>query len=246
MKRLTLSLTGFLFSIFAAASAFSAEAHIVSVEGQVQVRGSAAAEWKNAEKDAVLGQGYEILTGSNAVCEFVIGTEKNAVKIHADSHAVLTSLEPVKIELKSGKIFSLVRHIAKGSSFEVHTPTAMAAARGTGWGQTSEVVLDFEDSVYVRGSGGQDTTLEEGKGIHIGSDGSLGDTFDISGGDRSQWEDFKKSLSVGNGDGALGEDNQNPNEELLDAKAETKEHEDELKNVKGELEEKKGGSYTGG
>ncbi|GEM_PF-6534282 len=171
------------------------QARVLSFEGQVQYRMPSSKEWKNVQKNELLSQGTEILTGPNSTCEIGVGEGiKSAVKLRQDSRATLTSLAPVKIDLRSGKIFSLVRNIKQGSTFQVSTPTAVATVRGTGWEQGLDSIQVFEESVHVAGSSGQESDIPEGKGIGIGDDGKLGDLFDVSNDARSEWKDFKEKV----------------------------------------------------
>lgn len=55
----------------------------------------------------------------------------NTVSIPSGSEAVFTSLSPVSIRLKNGSVFSSVDGLAEGSTWEISTPAAVAAVRGT-------------------------------------------------------------------------------------------------------------------
>lgn len=220
------------------------QAHIRSVEGNVQVRESSTAEWKKADKGISLNAGAEILTGSNSSCELTFqGKSGNAARINADSRAVLKSIDPVSIELESGRLFALARHLEKGSSFEVRTPTAMAAARGTGWGQDADSVESFEHEVQVKGRTGGETTLPEGQGIHVNPDGTLGDLFEVPQSDKDEWKKFGPN-GQGDDNGIDPADVPSPsNDALFESKDMTSEHENETNDLKGQLVEDNSGYF---
>ncbi len=214
MRRTALTALILLAGLFTLSTAWALEAELLSVEGRVQYRISSSAEWQNASKGDKLPQGAEIITASNSGCQLRVGPSESAVRIQADSRAVLTSLQPVKIQLESGRLFALVRNLEKGSTFEVRTPTAMAAARGTGWGQDSDKVEVFESVVDVTGAAGGRKDVNEGQGIHIGDDGTLGDLFDIPDSDKNDWKEFKESAG---GEGGGNEaDKDTPDDQTLD------------------------------
>ena len=205
-----------LAGVFALSTAWALEAELLSVEGRVQYRISSSAEWQNASRGDKLPQGAEIVTSSNSGCQLRVGPSESAVRIQPDSRAVLTSLQPVKIQLESGRLFALVRNLEKGSTFEVRTPTAMAAARGTGWGQDSDKVEVFESVVDVTGAAGGQKNVNEGQGIRIGDDGTLGDLFDIPESDKNDWKEFKESAGGGSDSGNEA-DKDAPDDQSLDA-----------------------------
>lgn len=234
------------------------EASFISYEGKVQYKEAPASEWKDASKDAKLPQGAEILTGSNSNCRIRVGSADSALHIQQDSRAVLTSLSPVKVSLESGKLFALARNLGRGSSFEVRTPTAIAAARGTGWGQDAGSVKVFEDTVDVQGAGGGQEDVGEGKGIEIGEDGKLGEIFDLSDQDKGQWKDFVDGVPGGDGrskDGEPAEEEDDPLDafdapetfmsDMLDSKDQTSQAKDEkdFSDLKAETKDNRQGEY---
>lgn len=177
------------------------QAKILNVEGQVKAKAPSTADWKTAKQGDWLTAGAEITTGPNSTCEIALGEGlKSAAKLRADSKATLTSLDPVKIDIQSGKILSMVRSLRSGSTFQVTTPTAIGSARGTGWEQDANSVQVFEDTVHVTGTSGQENDIPEGKGIEIGDDGKLGDMFDVSGESKKDWNEFKSDTQGAKGD----------------------------------------------
>lgn len=200
------------------ASGSHTEAKVLSFEGHVQRKTPSWTQWKNVQKNEILARGDQILTGPNSTCEIGVGEgTKSVVKLRADSKAALTSLDPVKIDLESGKVLSWVRGMKPGSTFQVSTPTAIAAVRGTGWEQGAHAIKVFEATVYLTGAGGQASDVPEGKGLAIGDDGKLGALFDVSNGDLDEWNEFKEKATAdleltshgasGSAEGGFGGDN---------------------------------------
>lgn len=191
--------------LFAAAPVFAADAaKIVNVNGDVQVKSAAGAEWAGAQEGAAVGQGGEVLTNADSSCDLAIGADQaSTIRLNPNSRAVLNSIDPAQVDLQSGKLFALVRGLKKGSAFQVSTPTAVASARGTGFTAEPAAIKVFEDSVDVEGKAGADPTVGEGQGIGTNPDGTLGDTFNLTDED---WEDWDKFLSDIEGEGDEQED----------------------------------------
>lgn len=209
---------------FAGADAFAAEATILQSSGDVQVRVPEGKEWKPAEVGQSVPMGSEILTAANSSCIVGIGgDEKSAVQVNPDSRAVLHSYDPVHVDLQSGKLFALVRGLRKGSDFRVSTPTAVASARGTGWGQDSSSVDAFEDDVNVDGKAGGNQAIHEGDGLKVNPDGSLGDTYELSDEKIEEWNAFKEDAEEGLGEGEEDE----PGDEMDEIKEDSAESDDQ-------------------
>ena len=240
MKRLVLILAAVAYSqaLFLpsgiAATLPKEPAEILDLQGEVSVRVPPGMDLKKAEKGSQLIEGSEIVTGSDSSCRVGLGhDQKNAVKLYDNSRAILVSLDPVRIDLQSGKIFSLVRGLKKDTRFEVKTPTAIASARGTGWGQTSKEISVLEDTVHVQGSAGQETDVPEGKGIEMNQDGTFGELFDVSEQSKSEWGQFKSEAQGSSPEPeafdpqSFAEQGQQSQENLSDAKEDSRESQDQ-------------------
>jgi hypothetical protein len=194
MKSFFLAVFTALFFFTASASAQDAlkQAKILDLSGSVEIRASSSATWVQAQKGILVGEKTEFRTGPESMCRLALGDEKKSVvKIGAETKAVVSSLDPVMIDIESGEALSMVRNLRKGSTFQVRTPTAVAVARGTGWDQTLKKIKVFESEIHVQGAGGQENDVPEGKGIGIGDDGSLGEIFDLSKEDLAEWKEFQ-------------------------------------------------------
>lgn len=79
-----------------------------------------------------IGIGDAVYTERGASLSISFDNRKqNAVRIPAETKATFTSIEPTDIKLDDGTIFSVVNGLAKGSTWKVTTPSAVAAVRGT-------------------------------------------------------------------------------------------------------------------
>gem|GEM_PF-2016885 len=183
---------GLGFSVTFAADAPSAK--IIFIDGTVQAKNTPQAAWTDAKIGDELATGAEVMTGVNSNCELALADDrKSAIRLKPETHAKLASLDPVKVDLQSGRVFSLVRDLKKGSKFEVGTLTAIASARGTGWEQDMDSVGVLEDSVHVENTQGQEMEIQEGQGIEIEDDGSFGDSFEVPAESRSEFEEFEQA-----------------------------------------------------
>ena len=208
---------------------------ILDLQGEVSVRVPPSPDLKKAQKGSPLTEGSEIITGPGSSCRVGFDKDqKNAVKLYGNSMAILTSLDPVRIDLQSGRIFSLVQRLKKDTRFEVKSPTAIASARGTGWEQTSGEISVFENTVHVQGFSGQETDVPEGKGIQMNQDGTFGESFDVSKESKSEWDQFKSESHQGSFEGpedfddpSFAEQGQQSQENLSDAKEDSREAKDQ-------------------
>jgi len=139
-------------------------AEIVYITGVVQVKSPSSPGWVDAKEGMSIREGDVIRTQADSNAELAFGEGLiNIINVFPDSQLVISGFEPGLVKLEEGRVFSLIKNIKRGSTFEVRTPTAVAGARGTGWGvgwkdNTTEV-QDFEKSVYIAGLGANGNLL---------------------------------------------------------------------------------------
>jgi hypothetical protein len=131
-------------------------AEIIYVSGSVSVKTPASSEWIAAKEGMLIKEEDTIRTGAASTAELAFGEGlDNIINLFPDSQLVISSVNPGLVRLEEGRVFSLIKRLDKGSSFEVRTPTAVAGARGTGWGtgflNRLTRIQGFERSVYVAG-----------------------------------------------------------------------------------------------
>jgi len=219
MKRLSLLLVALCFLIVPAL-AFAQTAQVIDVTGDVQVKVSAQDTWQNARTGMMLGKDAEIKTGVASICTLAFDAgRKNVLTLKQNSQIKLENIKPGTIYLPQGRVFTVINALSKSEKFQIRTPTAIAGARGTGWGTESQGdsshVSCFEDTVFVQGldqqgnpTGEQD--LAEGSGMDIMEGGRLSEMTPLSDTERSEWRDFSDYSSglaesgAGGGAGASG------------------------------------------
>ncbi|GEM_PF-2742249 len=189
-KRLVLLLAVCL-AMTAPVSAAEGRARASGVSGDVTVFSGSSPSRRLASGDAVVA-GDEIRAAANSKCSLVLeGKPSSAVKIEPSSTVRVSSLDPVRLDVRGGKLFALVNGLAKGSTFEVSTPTAIASVRGTALGAETGAAGDrfyaFENSIEVTPQGGVPAVLEEGFGASVGG-GAL-ETFQLGDADREYFRE---------------------------------------------------------
>jgi hypothetical protein len=141
------------------------------------VRRSASSEEEAAEEGMLLSSGDTIKTGAGSYAELAFDDEdKNVVRVEEGSTSVVLLKEDQKIELLEGEVFSVIRGLPPGRSFEVVTPTAVAGARGTEWvtryaNEATEVEA-YDDEPFVKmidakGNMGEETRVKPGFATHV-------------------------------------------------------------------------------
>lgn len=114
------------------------KAVIIRMTGDVMVKRAGQTEWVPAKVNMELTQGDYIKTGEGASVSLKVGVA-GRIEIKEKSEILLQTLatqedkrsENILLYLAMGEIFVDVRDIEPGSKFETHTPTTVAAVRGT-------------------------------------------------------------------------------------------------------------------
>lgn len=116
-------------------------AQIEKMEGDVQAKVSADANWAIAEKGMRILQGGEIRTGGDALAIISIDEDGSAGKldIYANTWVRVATLaysekEQAKLtlfDLALGQILATAKDLAEGGAFQVRTPTSTSSVRGS-------------------------------------------------------------------------------------------------------------------
>lgn len=145
-------------------------AEIVYVAGTAEVKSVVAEEWVDAEVGMKVKEGDTVKTGVDSMAELAFGEDlNNIIKISQNSQLTVSKFEPGLVNLTEGRVFTLIKKLEKGSTFEVRTPTAVAGARGTGWEtdfepkQDATLVKGYEKKVYIAGLDKAGNLIGEGK-----------------------------------------------------------------------------------
>jgi hypothetical protein len=169
MKRLV---TLFTIALCSAVSFVNADmvAKVASLEGTVQVMKKGTTDWKNARPGMPLEVGDEIYTQAESFAEirYTIGTvlrmdEKTKLTLESSSDKTIKSKSAI------GTVWINMRKlVSTGKEFEVSTPTAVAAIRGTVYNMSTAAdsasdVSVFEGKVAVGPSDDLKKKLEQDK-----------------------------------------------------------------------------------
>ncbi|MFH0921888.1 MAG: FecR family protein [Fibrobacterota bacterium] len=123
--------------------------------GDVSVFKDSASGWAKAKINMPVGQGNALKTGKSSRCEVVL-TDSRMLRLSENTEATVTAPEdaPAVIKAKSGSVWANVKKVVgRKSTFEVSTPVATAAIRGTVFGvdcdSTKANCLVFRGTVAV-------------------------------------------------------------------------------------------------
>lgn len=125
------------------------QAQIFRVQGSVKILKAGSADWIPAEKSMRIAVGDQILTGPDSYLEIAYDDRfLNIARIDAGTKAEFQSIEPTIVRLEDGSIFSALDGL-KGSSYQVATPVAVAAVRGTHFEVNYEAMTQkFDAAVF--------------------------------------------------------------------------------------------------
>lgn len=118
---------------------------VLAVEGSVVVREASGVERAVLEGD-LLAENQTVLVGDAASLDLAYDRDwNNVVRLEGGTVARVASVAPARIDLQRGAVFAKLKKLPTASSFEVRTPTAVAAVRGT---EYRTVVTDSRTDIY--------------------------------------------------------------------------------------------------
>jgi hypothetical protein len=112
--------------------AFAAEAKILSISGAVEVRPTREGQWTSASENMEIAEGGGIRTGAEGGAVVLMPNKtkvwlKEGTALEIEQRQTLAS----RLALVFGKIKVRVPHLMRKEKFEVRTPAAVCAVRGT-------------------------------------------------------------------------------------------------------------------
>lgn len=200
---------------------------IMQFKGTVKIKPLNAGDWADAVVGMALKEGDVIKTEADSNADLAFGEGlKSVIRIFPQSQMVISKLNPGVVKLEQGRVFSLIK-LDKGSTFEVRTPTAVAGARGTGWGTIYEnnktEIQDFEQAVYAAGlnENGEIISLQdlqEGWAAFVAKNEGPSGLIRLTDDEMSVWrtwkeevlkvlEDFRRTQNAGGGEGQGDDEN---------------------------------------
>ena len=169
----------FLFLTIFFLSQYCYGAYVLEVKGYAYYKNPNSDVWTKIENDnkLKLNPGDEIKTERASSVEIYLD-DGSRVKVAPFSYFKLETEDPasVKINLLFGKIRNFVKKFSR--KYEVHTPTAVCAVRGTDFmvstdGDMSRVEV-YDGSVFTGDNFGRDAILQKGEFVEVNKDGGIG------------------------------------------------------------------------
>ncbi len=151
-------------------------AKVKTLEGIAQIKKARSTRYQSLKTDMLIQVGDEIATrNGNIVIEFA---DNSTIRLEANSNLYFNKLShfgksgmvDTRLRLKNGSLTTDIPPLVKGSRYEIKTPSAVAAVRGTEFrlhSSENETRLEvLEGSVEFSGEHGQ-IIVDAGKGASI-------------------------------------------------------------------------------
>lgn len=107
-------------------------AEVFNLQGDVRILKKESEEWLPAQKEMIIEQGYQILTGKESFVEIAYDQHfLNIARIEENTKAEFRSIEPTDLLLEDGAIFNALDGLGKRGHYQIATPTAVAGVQGT-------------------------------------------------------------------------------------------------------------------
>lgn len=112
-------------------------AKTLSIDGNVLVRNSHLKQYRRLQANTLIHVGYEVMSREGTA--LIKLADNSIIRVERDTHLSFnrlshfgeTGMVDTRIRLKRGGVISDVAPLSKGSRFEIQTPSAVAAVRGT-------------------------------------------------------------------------------------------------------------------
>lgn len=151
-------------------------AKVKSIEGMAQIKKARSSRYETLKREMLIQVGDEVATRDGiVVIEFA---DNSTIRLEPSSnlffnklsHFGKTGMVDTRLRLKSGSLTTDIPPLVKGSRYEIKTPSAVAAVRGTEFrlhSSENETRLEvLEGTVEFSGEHGQ-MMVEAGKGASI-------------------------------------------------------------------------------
>tara|TARA_R110002167_G_scaffold81044_10_gene222188 strand:+ start:685 stop:2352 length:1668 start_codon:yes stop_codon:yes gene_type:complete len=170
-------------------------AKVKTLDGMAQIKKARSTRYETLKADMLIQVGDEVATrNGNLVIEFA---DNSTIRLEANSnlffnklsHFGKTGMVDTRLRLKNGSLTTDIPPLVKGSRYEIKTPSAVAAVRGTEFrlhSSENETRLEvLEGSVEFSGEHGQ-TMVKAGKGASIKSGSPRIEVIDLPSPPRAQ------------------------------------------------------------
>lgn len=119
---------------------------ILDFDGDVKILRNPFEGWRRVQKGMLIRKGYQIQTGRGSFVDITFDSYYlNLAHIEAGTQAIFQSIEPTRIHLKKGTVYSLLEGLRSGERYRVSTSRGTFSAKGTIYAVTEGMVIVFED-----------------------------------------------------------------------------------------------------
>lgn len=126
------------------------KAMIFNASGDIKILKKGSAEWRAIEANETIGEGDQMKTEADAFVELVYDDfYLNLARIGSNTLVEFRAIEPTDIFLSNGGVFNDLDGLAKGTTYEVATPTSVAGVRGTEFYRAFDA-SSKTDTVFVK------------------------------------------------------------------------------------------------
>ncbi len=176
---------------------------IVYIEGTVSVVPPSQSAVP-AEKGMELKEDTVIKTDEQSYCDISFDKEnKNIISVGPNSELKIGK-DFKQVSISKGRVFSELKGLKPGSTFEVVTPQAIAGVRGTAWESVIDAISKFNvkvSTIYVKGidkkgsmTGKND--ISQGHSVVVDSSGWLGELQDLTKEDEERMDTWSNRIAM--------------------------------------------------
>lgn len=177
--------------------------------GEVEILPKDTLNWQEASPGIQLIEGDKIRTTEGAKAELVFKDgsfirlkESTTITIKTAREELSTQATQYKLDFRVGEIMLDLKKLRMGSSFEVETPTAVAAVRGTTYYMRAgtvvvdgveksfvEIYVDSDDMILFTSSiSGESYVLHQGQGSIVYDDGTIEPPYSVPPAVQDAWK----------------------------------------------------------
>lgn len=128
-------------------------ASVFHIEGTARILKKGSESWAPIQVGTIVQPGDQIKTEADGIVELHYDAFfLNTAKITPNSLAEFTSIEPTRIFVSSGAIYSSLNGLPEGSTYDVITPTAVGGVRSTVFSRSYDPSTQSDETVVIEGT----------------------------------------------------------------------------------------------